>query len=138
MAPEVVHAFTNGMESRFPVLIAWREGIREHAKAGGILDNGFGRRMRADPQFAHTVGPALMGQGTAADIMKTWILSCPRELDRYRMVTVHDEQVFQFPEADWQDMSRAVMQAAEGDFMGVPIMCDQSGPGRSWGEISQK
>jgi DNA polymerase-1 len=136
--PKVAYGFDNGMKQEFPVLCAKRDEWRATAEAGGILDNGFGRRMRADPAEAYTVAPALMGQGTAADIMKQWILNCPRELDQYRMVTVHDEQVFQFPEADWQDMSRAVVQASEGDFMGVPILCDQSGPGRSWGEISTK
>ena len=136
--PKVAYAFDNGMKQEFPVLCAKRDEWRAIAQNGGVLDNGFGRKMRADPRDAHTVAPALMGQGTAADIMKQWILNCPRELDQYRMVTVHDEQVFQFPEADWQDMSRTVVQASEGDFMGVPILCDQSGPGRSWGEISAK
>ena len=136
MDPEVVHRFTSGMEARFPVLCARRDEWRALAEAGGLLDNGFGRRMKADPLFAYTVAPALMGQGTAADILKEWMLNCPRELDKYRLVTVHDEQVFQFPEADWRDMAAAVVRAAEGEFMGVPIMCDQSGPGRSWGEIS--
>ena len=67
--------------------------------------------MRADPRFAYTVAPALMGQGTAADILKTWMLNCPRELDQYRLVTVHDEQVFQFPETDWREMSAAVVRS---------------------------
>jgi DNA polymerase-1 len=136
--PAVAYGFDNGMKAEFPVLCSWRDGVRAHAEAGGILDNGFGRHMKADPRSAHTVAPALMGQGTAADILKEWMLKCPRELDQYRLVTVHDEQVFQFPEVDWQEMSRAVVQAAEGEFMGVPILVDQAGPGLSWGEISAK
>ena len=138
VAPDVAYGFDNGMRAEFGILCAWREGIRARAAAGEILDNGFGRHMKADPARAHTVGPALMGQGPAADILKEWMLACPRELDRYRLITVHDEQVFQFPEDSWEEMAREVVRAAEGDFMGVPILVDQSGPGLSWGEISAK
>ena len=134
--PDTAYEFDNGMKAEFPVLCAWRDNIRAIAAGGGILDNGFGRRMKADPARAYTVGPALMGQGPAADILKEWMLNCPREFDKYRLITVHDEQVFQFPEAGWEEMTREVVRASEGDFMGVPILCDVSGPGRSWGEIS--
>ena len=109
----LVYKFTSGMQRRFPRLIAWREEIRAAGKAGQILDNGFGRRMRCDPQRAYTVAPALMGQGPAADILKEWMLNCPREFDKYRLITVHDEQVFQFPEAGWEEVTREVVRASE-------------------------
>src|SRR5215472_4263497 len=78
--PEKVWAFSNGMRERFPQLIWWRELIREQGRAGQILDNGFGRRMRCDPSRAYTVAPALMGQGGARDIMCESLLHLPREL----------------------------------------------------------
>jgi DNA polymerase-1 len=136
MNPEMVYGFVNGMEASFPQLIAWREQIRRQGEAGEILDNGFGRRMRADPQRAYTVAPALMGQGGARDIMCEVMLRTPRELDKYRLAMVHDEQVFQFPEADAAEMAREVVKAMTWEWRGVPILCDINGPGRTWGEIS--
>lgn len=148
MDPDVVYRFTNGMEARFPRLMAWREEIRARAQDGEILDNGFGRRMSADPSRAHTVGPALMGQGTAGDIMKEVLLRlderCP-ELRPYYRVMVHDEQVFSCPEQDYEEISRAVVEAFTWEWRGpggtgmpVPILCDLNGPGDSWGAISSK
>jgi DNA polymerase family A len=138
IAPDLAYAFDNGMRERFPVLCAWREEIRALGKSGQILDNGFGRRMRCDPRWAHTVAPALMGQGGAADIMKEVMLRTPRELDKHRLAMVHDEQVFQFPVADAAEMAREVVKAMTWEWRGVPITCDQAGPGSSWGEISAK
>lgn len=140
--PANAYGFDNGMREQFPQLCAWREGIREMGRAGLILDNGFGRRMLADPARAYTVAPALMGQGTAADLLKMCMLRTPREFDKYRVVAVHDDQVFQFPEKDWEEMAREVVRAMTFDWappgkaMTVPIECDVSGPGRTWGEIS--
>ena len=94
--------------------------------------------MRADPGRAHTVAPALMGQGTAADIMKEVMLRTPREFDKYRLVTVHDEQLFQFPGADAEEMSREVVRAMTWEFRDVPVWCDESPAGHSWGQISAK
>jgi DNA polymerase family A/Domain of unknown function (DUF3854) len=137
--PEMVYRFVNGMAERFPRLISWREEVRATAKAGMILDNGFGRRMRADPARAYTVAPALMGQGSAGDIMKEVLLRLDQrapELRPYYRVMVHDEQVFSCPEKDAPEIIRIVQEAFTWEFRGVPITCDVNGPGRTWGEIS--
>lgn len=139
--PETVYAFCNGMEARFPVLCGWREQVRARAAAGEILDSGFGRRMRADPQRAYTVGPALMGQGSAGDIMKEVLLRLDArapELRPYYRVMVHDEQVFSVPEADAAEIIETVREAFTWSWHDTPILCDINGPGRSWGEISAK
>ena len=132
---------STGWPSGFPRLIAWREEIRAQAKAGMILDNGFGRRMRADPARAYTVAPALEGQGSAGDIMKEVLLRLDQrapELRPYYRVMVHDEQVFSCPEKDAPEIIRTVQEAFTWEFRGVPIVCDVNGPGRTWGEISAK
>ena len=135
--PDKVRAFVAGMEQRFPRLIAWREQIREMGKAGEILDNGFGRRMRCDPSRAYTVAPALLGQGGARDIMCESILRMPRELDEYLRVMVHDEVLVSCPKDIVRDVIPVVRQAMTWEWRGVPITCDFAF-GASWGECSAK
>jgi DNA polymerase I len=134
--PELVHAFTTGMEQRFPALMAWREQIRAEAGAGMVLDNGFGRRMRADPARAYTVAPALLGQGGARDIMCESLLHLPRELWPMLRVMVHDEILLSVPKADAMDVARVVKQAMTWSWRGVPILCDMAA-GVNWGECSE-
>jgi DNA polymerase-1 len=135
--PAKVHAFIAGMEQRFPVLIAWREHIREIGKSGAILDNGFGRQMRCDPARAYTVAPALMGQGGARDIMCDCLLRLPREIHPMLRVMVHDEILLSVPGDIVLDVIPVVKQAMTTTWRNVPITCDMT-LGASWGECSQK
>jgi DNA polymerase-1 len=134
--PDMAYGFDNGMKAAFPVLCDWREGIRAIAAAGGILDNGFGRRMRADPRHAHTVAPALMGQGGARDIMGQCLLQIDPALRPYMVLQVHDEVILDVPEGDAGEAAAEVRRAMTWTWRDVPILCDQAGPGRSWGELS--
>jgi DNA polymerase-1 len=136
--PDMAYAFDNGMTEGFPVLCDWREQVRAIARGGGILDNGFGRRMRADPRFAYTVAPALMGQGGARDILGACMLRLDPALYQYLLMQVHDELIFELPDNEADEAVHAIRGAMEGEFRGVPILVDQAGPGRSWGEISAK
>lgn len=133
----LVRKFITGMEERFPVLIAWREEIRERGKAGDILDNGFGRRMACEPSRAYTVAPALMGQGGARDIMGECLLRLDRSLWPLLRTMVHDEIVMSVPKEDARDVALQVVQAMTWEWRRVPILCDMSG-GASWGEASKK
>jgi DNA polymerase-1 len=139
--PQVVWAFVNGMERRFPRLCEWREEIREQGMDGEYLDNGFGRKMRCAPQSAYTVAPALMGQGTARDITCEVLLIL---IDRhpeyipYLVGHAHDEFVFMVPEADAERVGEDIRAAFTWEWQNVPILCDLAGPGPSWGAISEK
>jgi DNA polymerase-1 len=136
--PEKVYQFVNGMEARFPGLMAWREVIREMGKAGQILDNGFGRRMMCEPSRYYTVAPALMGQGGARDIMCESLLRLPRELWPFLRVMVHDEIVLSVPRWAAEEIGHILIDAMTWFWRGVPILCDLSKPGRSWGAVSAK
>jgi DNA polymerase-1 len=136
--PDQVYAYVNGMEARFPVLCQWREGIRSRARDGDILDNGFGRRMLAEPARAYTVAPALMGQGGARDILGDCMLRLDPALYEYLLLQVHDELIFELPDDEADEAVPAIRAAMEGEFRGVPILVDQAGPGHSWGSISAK
>lgn len=136
--PPLAYGFDNGMRNSFPVLCSWREQIRAIGRQGMILDNGFGRRMRCEPRWAHTVAPALMGQGGARDIMGECLLALPSWTWPMLRATVHDEIILSVPPAALVDVVRAVTAAMTWTWHGVPILCDINGPGLSWGDISGK
>ena len=135
--PELVHKFTAGMEQRFPVLVAWREQVRERGKAGEVLDNGFGRRMACEPSRAYTVAPALMGQGGARDIMGECLLRLDKSLWPLLRVMVHDEIVVSCPKEDARDVARQFLAAMTWQWRDVPILADMAA-GMNWGDCSAK
>jgi P4 family phage/plasmid primase-like protien len=136
--PALAYGFDSGMRAAFGTLCGWREGIQEAAAAGQVLDNGWGRRMRAEPSRGFTVGPALMGQGGARDALGDCMLRLDPALYSALLLQVHDELLFEFDEHDWQEPAAAVRAAMTSTWRGVPITVDTSGPGRSFGEISAK
>lgn len=142
--PALAYGFDHGMKESFPQLCSWREQIRAIGRAGMILDNGFGRRMRCEPRWAHTVAPALMGQGGARDIMCECLLRLPAWTWPMLRAMVHDEIILSVPPDALRDVVRAVTAvmtwtwAPPGAALGVPVLCDVNGPGLSWGDISGK
>jgi DNA polymerase-1 len=136
--PEKVFAFFRGMEERFPRMIKWRDEIRERGAAGELLDNGFGRMMRCEPERAYTQAPALMGQGSARDIMCESLLRLPDHFRPYLRAMVHDETVVSVPESLAEDVTGELREAFTWEWRGVPILCDISKPGQNFGEISAK
>jgi DNA polymerase I len=136
--PDLVERFFAGMAKRFPVLMAWRRRIRARGERGMLLDNGFGRKMRCDPMQAYTQAPALMGQGSARDIMGESLLRLPSYLDMFLRVMVHDEIVMSVPTKSVKVVKEDVEKAFTWEWRGVPILCDITGPGENWGKVSAK
>jgi hypothetical protein len=132
--PKIVMKFDASMRERFPRLVEWREEVRALAASGALLDNGFGRMMRPDPQRAHTQGPALMGQGAARDIMMTGLLRLPAEILPMLRAQVHDEVVLSVPSERSDEIGRAVVDALSFEWRGVPILADVSRTGINWSE----
>lgn len=130
--PKLVIQFDRMMRERFGVMVEWREGVRALAESGALLDNGFGRMMRPDPQRAHTQGPALMGQGAARDIMMTGLLRLDRSILPMLRAQIHDEIVLSVPEAQAEEIGRAVVDALSFEWKGVPITADVSRAGTDW------
>lgn len=141
IAPKLVVQFDASMRDRFPRLIEWREEVRALAASGALLDNGFGRLMRADPRRAHTQGPALMGQGGARDLMMAGMLAIG---DRYPAVLpmlraqIHDEIVLSVPADQAVDVGRAVVECLSFEWKSVPITADVSRPGSDWSRCYAK
>jgi hypothetical protein len=138
IAPDLVKQFDASMRERFGRLVEWQTEVRAQAEAGQLLDNGFGRLMRADPQRAHTQGPALMGQGAARDIMMTGLLRLDRRILPMLRAQIHDEIVFSVPEAEAEEVGRAVVEALSFEWRGVPILADVSKTGTDWSRCYEK
>jgi DNA polymerase-1 len=135
---DIATTFHQNMSERFPILDDWKQVVRAAASNGELLDNGFGRKMRCDPERAYTQAPGLVGQGTTRDIMAEWILRLPEEIVPCLRTVVHDEIIFSVPEAEWESYRDAILDAARMDFRGVPITAGCSKPGKSWGEVYRK
>jgi DNA polymerase-1 len=139
--PDVVWTFVNGMANNFPRLCEWRDEVRERASDGELLDNGFGRKMRCDPSWAYTVGPALMGQGTARDITcESLLMLVDKHPDyvKYLRGHAHDEFIFSVPADQAEIIGKNIKDSFEWVWRGVPILADLSPVGSSWGECSAK
>jgi DNA polymerase-1 len=136
--PAIVRKFDTSMHERFPRLIEWRDEVRALAESGALLDNGFGRLMRADPQRAHTQGPALKGQGAARDLMMTGLLRLPAEIHPMLRAQIHDEVVASVPVGRAEEIGRTIVEAFTFEWRGVPIMADVSRAGTDWSMCYEK
>lgn len=143
---ELAERFDSGMNEGYPVLCSWRSSVRDRAEDGQLLDNGFGALMRCDERRAYTQAPALMGQGTARDIMCEGLLRLPEEYIPWLRGVVHDEAVFNVPEDRVEECIAVVtaaftMDLAEvtgGRLTSVPIVAGPSKTGRSWDQCYRK
>lgn len=124
----------------YPRLAEYIEEVREEAASGRLLDNGFGRLMRPNPERAYTQGPALMGQGAARDIMCESLLRLVKrrpDVTPYLRAVVHDELVLSVPEQDAEDWGRWLKEAFTWEWRGVPILCDVSVAAYRWSECKE-
>jgi DNA polymerase-1 len=137
---ELAERFHAGMERGYPGLCAWRSEVRDKGADGQLLDNGFGRLMRVDPRRTYTQAPALMGQGTARDILCAGLLRMPAEYVPWMRGVVHDEVVFSVPEDRAEECIAVVTEALRfdlneitcGRLHSVPIAAGAGKPARSW------
>jgi DNA polymerase-1 len=139
---KVVLDYFREREMQFQTLMNWQRNIRAVARAG-LIDNGWGRLMKCDPDRVYTQAPALMGQGCAADILKECILRLPASVRQFVRITVHDEIVFCCPIDIVQDVMRVVKAAMTWEWHSpsgliIPIECDIAGPANSWGATCAK
>lgn len=135
---EVAERFDTEGRRKYPRIIQWQEYVRSIAAAGGLLDNGFGRKMRADPRFAYTQAPALVGQGAARDILAEGMLRMPLEFWPYLRVIVHDEIVVSAPSEDAEEIGKEIVKAMSFEFKGVPITAGCSKPAANWALCYEK
>jgi len=131
---------------RLHVFEAWKLQAVEHARTGALLDNGFGRMMRCDPERAWTQAPALYGQGGARDIMTESMLrfvdraeesnGMGRQARDAMRGVVHDELVISVPEEEAEYWQRLLKEAFTWEWRGVPILAEVSNPAYRWSDCT--
>jgi DNA polymerase-1 len=131
---------------RLHVFEEWKQRAVEHASTGALLDNGFGRMMRCDPERAWTQAPALYGQGGARDIMTESMLrfvdraeesnGMGRQARDAMRGVVHDELVISVPEEEAEYWQRLLKEAFTWEWRGVPILAEVSNPAYRWSDCA--
>ena len=133
----LVQAAVAARGDKFHVLMEWTDAVRDQAERGLLLDNGFGRLMRCDPERAYTQAPALMGQGAARDVMCESLLRLAQarpDVRPYLRAVVHDEIVLSVPENEVEEWQEELRRAMTWEWRGVPILCDVSKPAFRWSD----
>lgn len=134
--------------TRFAGVRDYMDRTRADAKAKGYVETVFGRRLWL-PEINSGNGPRRSGaerqainapmQGTAADLIKLAMRAVQTELDRTAKATrivmqVHDELVFEVPEAelDWVRTEVPALMAGVAK-LDVPLLAEV-GVGANWDE----
>ena len=133
---------------RYGKVKAYLDGLVDEARATGRVRTAFGRLRpipeinSADVQARNRAEREAMNtplQGTAADLMKLAMVKTQARLKRDKMqtrmiLTVHDELVFEAPEAELDPAEAVVREEMEGAYpMRVPLKVDL-GVGQNWKE----
>jgi DNA polymerase-1 len=131
---------------RYPGVARYMDDIREQARARGYVETVFGRRLylpdirggngprRAAAERAASNAPM---QGTAADLIKMAMLKVQQGLQDERraarmVMQVHDELVFEVPEAEVEWARRAIPEWMAGVAqLKVPLIAE-AGIGPNW------
>jgi DNA polymerase-1 len=132
-----------------PKVAKFLEQTKADARERGYVETLFGRRRNlleinsSNGQIraqAERIAVNLPVQGTAADILKLAMIACDKGLPavspKSRMIlTVHDELVFEVPEADVKKVSKFVKETMEGVYaLAAPLVADVK-VGENWGEM---
>ncbi|MBC7908824.1 MAG: DNA polymerase I, partial [Rhodospirillaceae bacterium] len=140
-------AYIEAYFARFPEIRDYMEKAKEEARANGFVRTLFGRKvfvpdinakgpLRSFGERAAINGPI---QGGAADIIKRAMIRLPAELTKAglsarMLLQVHDELVFEVPDAEIEAtraLVKQVMEAAAS--LDVPLVVE-TGIGPSWDE----
>ncbi len=138
--------------ARFPEIKDYMEAKKDEARAHGYVKTLYGRKcftpninakipaQRGGSERAAINAPL---QGTAADIMKIAMSKMPGALERAglkakMLLQVHDELIFEVPEAELEKTAVLVKQVMESAYniMGVSISVPleaEAGSGLNWG-----
>ncbi len=148
IAPGEANSFIKTYLERFHELKVWMESIKAFARQHGYVVTLFGRRCympgiqdknAARRAFAERQAINAPIQGTAADIMKRAMNRMPGALaaagsNARMLLQVHDELLFEVPEAEAEDAARIVRGVMEGvAHLGVPLVAE-AGIGGNWEE----
>jgi DNA polymerase-1 len=145
-------AYIRAYFERFPAIRAYMERIKTDCRRTGYVETIFGRKCFIpgirDANPARRAGAERQAinaplQGSAADIIKRAMGRIPAALARERLrarmlLQVHDELLFEAPEAEVEDTARVVKAVMEGACaphceLSVPLVVE-TGWAKSWDE----
>ncbi|WP_417452465.1 DNA polymerase I [Kiloniella sp.] len=137
---------------RFPGIKRYMEETKEFAHKHGFVKTLFGRHIHLPSineknpmrkNFGERAAINAPIQGTAADIIKRAMIRMPAalnhaDLSAKMLLQVHDELIFEVPEAEVEATSEVVRSVMENACdpvlkLSIPLTAD-AGVGRSWGE----
>ncbi len=140
--------FIEGYFQTFAKLKQFLDATVEKARTGEVSQTILGRRRyvrdihssnRALRLAAERVATNTPIQGTAADILKLAMVRVEEQLRAAKLatamvLTVHDELVFEVPEAERDTVEKLVREAMQGVMkLDVPLLVE-CGWGRNWGD----
>ena len=144
--------FIKAYFEKFPGIMAYMDKMKDEVKARGYVETIFGRRCHfpgisdKNPnmrQFAERQAINAPLQGAAADIIRRAMIRMPdaiarANLDARMLLQVHDELIFEVPEAQADDMialSKKVMSEACRPALELSVPLDvDANAGKTWGE----
>ena len=133
--------------ARYPGVKAYMDNTRELAREQGYVETAFGRRLYIPDikssngqrrQYAERTAINAPMQGTAADIIKRAMLTVDAWLaeqpEIHMIMQVHDELVFEVPEAKVDVVSGKIIELMSGAAeLRVPLVVE-AGSGSNWDE----
>ena len=124
------------MGERYPGLATWKRRVIGRAESGMDLPNGWGRNVTVEPGRAFTQAPGRSGQSWARDAAMECLLRLwGAGIGEHVVMHVHDEFVFEVPEAEAEEMRAEAVKAMTFETHGVPILCEATGLGKKWGDL---
>ena len=134
---------------RYPGVKYYLESAKNQAREQGYVQTILGRR-RSIPEInspnrqvreaAERMAINMPVQGTSADIIKIAMINLEREMTKRRLYSkmllqVHDELIFEVPEAEMEEMRQLVPQIMSTALeLSVPLKVDVKA-GHNWGEM---
>jgi len=146
MSVEEAREFIAAYFERYPRVRAFRDRVILEATEEGHVTTILGRRraipeLRSGVQHVRALGERLavntILQGSAADIMKMAMIAAQAELERRDMrarllLQVHDELVFEAPEAEVEQVSELACSTMSGAWELDPPLDVHVGSGQNW------
>ena len=141
-------AYIQAYFARYPGIRDYMEKTKEEARTKGVVTTLFGRRCPTpgiadrNPSMRNFAERAAINapiQGGAADIIKRAMVKLPAALDAANLsarmlLQVHDELVFEVPDAETDATAAVVKTVMEGAArLTVPLVVD-TGIAQSWDE----
>ncbi len=148
IAPGEARGYIDAYFARYPGIRAYMERTKDEARLHGYVVTPFGRRCfvpgiaeKSGPKRGYAERQAINAplQGGAADIIKRAMVRLPKALAesglRARLLLqVHDELLFEAPEAEADQLAGLARRVMEGAAqLAVPLVVE-TGVGRTWAD----